>query len=129
MTASQSEDQQTYESKRPNRGAGHRVSFRVDKFLGPSPIGTLEHFLLERYLLFVQRQHQIYVGTVHHQPYQAHTAIIDAIHDDLIAAAGLPANASPPPLAHFCPGVDVEVFGIQRLSQGGSMDNNLTNPP
>ena len=112
MSTSQSGDQFTYQSRRRGNSAQLHVTFCVDQHLGPSAADTLEHFLLERYLLFVKRRGQIYVGQVHHSPYDAHSAIIEQCQGDLITAAGLPAAERPPDLAHYCPGVDVEVFGI-----------------
>jgi uncharacterized protein YqjF (DUF2071 family) len=120
MAASQSGGVHRYSSERSGSGASHDVAFRVDQFLGPSQPGSLEHFLLERYLLFVNHREQIYVGTVHHSPYQAHTAIIEEITDNLILAAGLPRMDTFPQLAHYCEGVDVEVFAIQQHTLQGS---------
>ena len=116
MTATENHGQRVYESRRRRAVARHRVSFRVEQELGPSLPETLEHFLLERYLLFVQRSGQLHVGQVHHSPYHASTAVVDEVHDELVAAAGLPAVTRPPDLAHYCPGVDVEVFAVKSAS-------------
>ena len=75
--------------------------------------GTLEHFLLERYLLYVEQKNRIDVGQVHHRSYPAFTAVVDEIDDQLMPAAGLPQMNRPPDLMHYSPGVDVEVFGIR----------------
>jgi uncharacterized protein YqjF (DUF2071 family) len=112
MSASCVDHQHRYQSCRSS-GVKHHVTFRVGQELGPSRAGTLEHFLLERYLLFVARRNQIHVGQVHHQPYHAYLADVQTLQDDLVEAAGFPAVTGPPELAHYCPGVDVEVFGIQ----------------
>lgn len=112
MSSEQEHELFAYHSERTSAGAGHHVWFRIDKELGPSAPGSLEHFLLERYLLFVQRRGQIYCGQVHHKPYQAHTAIIEKLDDQLLNAAGLPTVSPEPQLAHYSPGVDVEVFSI-----------------
>ncbi len=114
MNASSTDDQHHYHSCRSS-GVEHNVTFRVGQELGPSPVDTLEHFLLERYLLFVARKNQLHVGQVHHQPYHAYLAEVQQLQDGLVKAAGLPAVTSPPELAHYCPGVDVEVFGIQQV--------------
>ena len=105
MRASQSGDHFLYQSHRDAKQAARlQVSFRIDQHLGPSPAGGLEHFLLERYLLFVQRRHQIHVGQVHHSPYDAHSAIIEQYFDDLVPAAGLPAMSRPPDLCALLSG-------------------------
>ena len=114
MNATDENGLHTYRSQRAGGRAGHQVKFRIDQELGPSTVGTLEHFLLERYLLFLERRNAIYVGQVHHEPYQTHTAHVDSIEDHLIAAAGFPAASGSPDLVHYSPGVDVEVFGIRK---------------
>ncbi|MFK7985197.1 MAG: YqjF family protein [Sandaracinaceae bacterium] len=101
-----------YTSRRKDgSGANLDVRYRVGDPLGPSLPGSLEHFLLERYLLFSERGEQLLEGQVHHVPYPAHHAEVLALDEGLIAAAGLPAPARAPDLAHYAPGVDVEVFG------------------
>lgn len=115
MQSSQIDDQFTYTSSRTgSQPRRHQTSFRIGQELGPVCLGTLEHFLLERYLLFTRKRGHIYVGQVHHQPYPLWTAIIDDVQDQLVAAAGLPPVTDLPDIAHFSPGVDVEVFAIKR---------------
>lgn len=86
--------------------------YTVGEYLGPSQPGTLEHFLLERYHLYALQDGRLRRGTVHHTPYPAHRATVLEVHDELMAAAGLPAPTGAP-LAHFAPGVDVEVFALR----------------
>lgn len=103
----------TYRSAR--RGAGGprlEVRYEPGERLGPSAPGTLEHFLLERYLLYVERSGRLWRGQVHHAPYPAQRARVLALADELVAAAGLPRPEGLPPLAHFAEGVDVEVFPL-----------------
>ena len=57
---------------------------------------------------------EIYVGQVHHEPYHAYDAVVDEMADRLLAAADLPPANRPPDLAHYSPGVDVEVFNVER---------------
>jgi hypothetical protein len=74
--------------------------------------GTLEHFLVERYLLYAQRHDGgLRRGQVHHPPYPLQDAELSDWDESLLAAAGIarPAGA---PLVHFAAGVDVEVFGL-----------------
>lgn len=103
-----------YTTRRTAGGASHQVDYRVGEALGPSLPGTLEHFLLERYLLFTERRGTALRGQVHHAPYPAHRAQVLSVKDELVAAAGLPAVAGPPKFAHYSPGVDVEVFALER---------------
>ncbi len=94
-------------------GAGLDLTYRVTTERGPSKPGTLEFFLFERYLLFSQHRGRIMRGQVHHAPYPVWDAEVLGCTESLFAAAGLPPVAGPPPLAHFSPGVDVEIFPLK----------------
>ena len=75
--------------------------------------GTLEHFLIERYLLYSQSHSgQLLRGQVHHAPYPLRTARLIDCHDSLLAAAGMPPQCEPCH-AIFSPGVQVEVFPLE----------------
>lgn len=100
----------TYGSKRAKGGAGVQVEYELGEPLGPSAPGTLEHFLLERYLLFAWRGGKVHRGHVHHPPYPAQRATLKALDEGLLAAAGLTRPATPASV-HYAEGVDVEVFG------------------
>ena len=113
MKSEESHEQQVYESRRINGSGTHRVAYRIEKELGLSRPGTLEHFLMERYLLFVERRGQPLVGQVHHSPYRTFSAHVDQIEDELLDCAGVAGISRLPDLAHYSPGVDVEVFGIR----------------
>ncbi|MEL6345313.1 MAG: DUF2071 domain-containing protein [Myxococcota bacterium] len=89
--------------------------YTVGAPLGALPPASLEFFLMERYLLFSQRNGALYRGQVYHTPYPAHAATLHELDEGLIAAAGLPAPVGPPPLVHYAPGVDVDVFSLTRI--------------
>ncbi len=111
-SAQQTDDVTEYKTRRPGSGVSHTVRYRIGGKLGPSQPGTLEHFFLERYLLFVERRGMIYSGQVHHLPYPAFEAAVLDVRDQLVEAAGLLALTTPPAFAHFSPGVDVDVFPL-----------------
>lgn len=102
----------TYASHRGGGAAALDVTFRPEAKLGESVPDTLEHFLLERYLLFVKKKGRIHVGQVHHAPYEGWTATVDDLSQTLVDASGLHIGARTPDLVHYSPGVDVEVFAI-----------------
>jgi uncharacterized protein YqjF (DUF2071 family) len=104
-----------YQSRRCGSGARHTVRYRLGPLLGTTQPDTLEHFFLERYLLFVERRSQLFVGQVHHVPYPAQQVEVLEVQDELAAAAGLMPVTGPPAFAHFASGVDVEVFGLQPI--------------
>jgi uncharacterized protein YqjF (DUF2071 family) len=81
---------------------------------GLARLGTLEHFLAERYLLYASRRDRLYRGQVHHAPYPLQPAEISALGETTLAAAGLP-HPDDPPLAHYARVVRVEVFPLQRV--------------
>jgi uncharacterized protein YqjF (DUF2071 family) len=74
--------------------------------------GTLEHFLLERYVLYAADGPRLFQARVHHQPYPVQAAAVDGLEEDLLAAAGIRRPASSP-LAHYASEVDVEVFPLR----------------
>jgi uncharacterized protein YqjF (DUF2071 family) len=82
----------------------------------PAQPGTLEHFLVERYLLYALSHDELYQGQVHHQPYPLQSATVTVIEENLVMAAGLPRPAGFA-LDHFASGVDVKVYALQRLAR------------
>jgi uncharacterized protein YqjF (DUF2071 family) len=111
MTLREHEGAVRYETARRNTNVRSSFEYRVGKELGASTPGTLEHFLLERYLLFTVRDGVVSKGHVHHVPYPAFEAELLSIDDGLVRAAGLPSPEGRPASVHYSPGVEVEVFG------------------
>lgn len=102
-----------YRSRRLVGGTARSYArFAPGEFLGPSAPGSLEHFLIERYYLHVERGGRLMRGQVHHTAYPVQRATLLGLNDELIAAAGLPQPVGPPPLVHYVRGVDVEIFGL-----------------
>jgi len=113
MSLEEADGEVTYETERRlGPPARSRFRYRVGEALGASRPGTFEHFLVERYILFVERRGAIHRGQVHHTPYPVHRAELLEARDELASAAGI-ATSGPP--AHVCwsPGVDVEVFALR----------------
>ncbi|HVV81584.1 MAG TPA: DUF2071 domain-containing protein [Kofleriaceae bacterium] len=105
----------TYASRRRKpAGAGGaaalELAYDVGDPLGPSEVGTLQHFLVERYHLFVEKKGRLRRGQVHHAPYPVRSATIASRSEGLLAAAGLPGGAKLETV-HYSDGVEVEVFG------------------
>jgi uncharacterized protein len=73
---------------------------------------TLEHFLIERYLLFSISSKRLFSGRVAHSPYQFQRALSPQVDQTLTHAAGFPLETAPQ-LAHYSPGVKVDVFGLE----------------
>jgi uncharacterized protein YqjF (DUF2071 family) len=105
----------TYASRRSWPGptpAELELRYRVGGPLGTAAPGTLEHFLVERYLLFVVRSSGVRVGQVHHRPYPLASAEVIALRESMIAAAGLPSTTGAPHVL-YSPGVDVDVYRLR----------------
>ena len=83
--------------------------------VAPAEPGTLDHFLIERYFLYCTSRGRIYRGQVHHDPYPVQTADISGLEETLLASSGLTRSAEVP-LAHYAPGVDVEIFSLRRVA-------------
>src|SRR6266511_34255 len=81
----------------------------------PAPVDTLEHFLVERYLLYAFAGGTLFAGRVHHGPYPLQAANVDGLDESLFAACGVARPASAP-LAHYARGVEVDVFPLQRAT-------------
>jgi uncharacterized protein YqjF (DUF2071 family) len=77
--------------------------------------GTLEHFLMERYILYTQdADHELYRARVHHQPYPIQRAEVPLLDETLIWAAGLkrPEGVG---LRHYASEVNVKVYPLQKV--------------
>ena len=98
------------------RPAGCDIRGRPTGTPGPATVGSLEHFLLERYLLYCTSRGRLHRGQVHHRPYPAQTAELLSLEENLLAAAGLD-GVSGPALAHFAGGVDVEIFKVYQVAE------------
>ena len=76
-------------------------------------VGTLEHFLVERYILYSMDDHQLYRARVHHQPYPIQRADVPKLDETLIWAAGIKRSESPP-LRHYAREVNVKVYPLEK---------------
>lgn len=82
---------------------------------GQAVPGTLEHFLVERYVLYAQgRRGKLYRGRVHHRPYPLREARLLEMEETLLQAAGIRPRGD---VEHvlFSDGVQVEIFGLKEV--------------
>jgi uncharacterized protein YqjF (DUF2071 family) len=75
---------------------------------------TLDHFLVERYLLYAVSRGRLRRARVAHVPYPLRRAAFDSLDETLSAAAGLPGPAGDL-LAHYSPGVSVDILAPERV--------------
>ena len=84
--------------------------------LAMSTPGSLEFFLTERYCLYTASRRDIYRCRIHHQPWKLGAATVESFETDLFAANELPTPAGSP-LLHATEPVDVEVWGLERITK------------
>jgi uncharacterized protein YqjF (DUF2071 family) len=121
ISGSQSEPSIAYSSRRlPGRHAS--VAAELSGSYGPSgPAGearpgTLEFFLIERYLLYSWNGRRLSTARVFHAPYPVQPARAE-VAQTVTASAGLSISPSPP-LVHYAREVDVRIYPPQRLARG-----------
>lgn len=86
----------------------------VEGPVAPASPGTIEHFLVERYVLYTaDDDHQLYRARVHHQPYPLQRAEVLELEETLIWAAGL-RRAGSVPLRHYAREVNVSVDPLEK---------------
>jgi uncharacterized protein YqjF (DUF2071 family) len=95
--------------------ANGRIVYRpADGVIAHASPGTLEHFLLERYVLYAaDDHHNLYRARVQHQPYPIQRAEVIEFEETLIWAAGI-RRGEEAPLRHYASEVNVKVFGLER---------------
>lgn len=112
MGASREGDSVTYRSARTGPDA---LTLSLDYRIGPEmecpAPGTLEHWLVERYLLYADAPSGLRRGRVFHPPYPLRQAEIVKLESTLVEASGFAFDQ----WRHVCfsPGVDVEVFSLE----------------
>ncbi|HEX3246545.1 MAG TPA: DUF2071 domain-containing protein [Chloroflexota bacterium] len=115
MRFSQRDGIMEYQARRlAGRRPRLRVQFEPGEPLGTAPLGSLDHFLIERYLAHAKRSNGLLTVPLHHRPYALQRARILVHKNELIAADGLPALAEPAPFTHCAAGLDVEIFSPRR---------------
>ncbi len=98
--------------RRQGPGApGLEVRYRVGASRGTAEAGSLEEFLIERYLLHVVRWGAVRTVRVRHMPYPLRDVEVESVSEDLLAAGGVE-RPDARPLAHFSEGVDVDVLRV-----------------
>jgi uncharacterized protein YqjF (DUF2071 family) len=77
--------------------------------------GTIEHFLIERYILYTNLDdHRLRRARIHHQPYPIQRADVLELEETMVWAAGI-RRPETPPLRHYAREVNVKVYPIETL--------------
>lgn len=78
-------------------------------------IGTLEHWLTERYCLYSSIREQVFRTDVHHKPWPLRHARVAADCSALLTAACISTIEASPSLCHCSSGVDVVSFPTEKV--------------
>jgi uncharacterized protein YqjF (DUF2071 family) len=116
MNVREERDVRTYDSVRCMGGVESHVSATIGQPLQPLKPGSLEFFLVERYMLYAARGGRLLKGMVHHPAYPLREVLHFEARENLVQAGGI----SPRPFEHaiYSPGVDVDIFAIGRATAG-----------
>lgn len=92
------------------------VSWERGAPLGPAKVGTFEHFLVERYILYAAAPRgRLFRAQVHHPPYGLHGARVTQLRESLVHAAGIEGRGEPIVSELWSEGVDVDIFPLERV--------------
>ena len=96
--------------------ANCRVQYQpMEGIVAPAHPGTIEHFLIERYILYAtDSDNRLYRARVHHQPYPMQRAEIFELDETLIWSAGIKRSEAIP-LRHYAREVNVKVYPLRTV--------------
>jgi uncharacterized protein YqjF (DUF2071 family) len=106
-----------YASQRrwPQPSSAHcEIEAIVTSEAAPALPDTLEHFLVERYLLYSYSRGQLFAGRVRHKPYPLQSSQVLSLQESIISAAGFTCPDMAP-LAHYARRVQVDIYGLQKI--------------
>ena len=109
-------DETHYRSRRKNSTLPE-ATFRYPSTVSPEPaiLGSLEWFLVERYLLFsASKKGTLHIGRVHHSPYLIEPATGTECSTTPFALNGFPEPTCPPESILLANPVDVTIFPLRK---------------
>jgi uncharacterized protein len=114
MTVDRDGDSIKYHSVRRSDGAGLDIEARLEGAPAATLPGTLEFFLVERYVLYCTNGSAWFAGDVHHSPYTVRRARTVSCAESLVPASGIARS----PFCHvlFSEGVDVKIGSLKRVT-------------
>lgn len=112
--------QVAYSSRRrwPHVPAGIEAVIRREAAIPASVTTDQDRFLTDRHCLYTVVAGRLRRAWAAHAPWPLHGAEVVHLHEDLVAAAGLPSPAGPP-ISHYSPGVSVRIGRLDRVTGGG----------
>lgn len=106
--------------RRPHRSRPHTtIDVAVGRALQTHEVTELDHFLSARWALVTTRFGRLQYGAVDHPRWPLHEVDSWEVHQDVLAAAGLPDPVGEP-LVRYSPGVPVELAWFEGIGSGSS---------
>lgn len=117
MSSVKSGNRIQYRSRRKSPGAPSAdFDYETPTATQAAVPGTLEWFLVERYLLFSSNPSgDLFCGRVHHTPYQIAPGVCTRWSTDPLRLDGFPEPPEAPPSMLVAAPVDVKIFPLRRL--------------
>jgi uncharacterized protein YqjF (DUF2071 family) len=109
----------SYSSHRRGTDAGLKTFFKYRPTSDASTAapGTLEFFLVERYILFAYSgRGKLYSGRVWHRPYQLAEVEVSDLNESVLRLDGFSKPAAAPDHKIMSPGVEVDIFGLREVT-------------
>ena len=119
VMSSKTSDGTIYYKSRRKKSDQPESSFTYPLAKSPAPAipGTLEHFLVERYLLFSSgRNGELYTGQVNHSPYLIEPMPAATFTSELFPLNNFEAPQNPPDSLLTAAPVDVTIFPLKKIS-------------
>lgn len=98
--------------------ANAHIQYRaVEGVAAPAAVGSIEHFLIERYILYaVDEQRELWRARVNHQAYPVQRAEVLRLDETLVWAAGI-RRPEAVGLRHYAREVNVKVYPVERATR------------
>jgi hypothetical protein len=116
----------TFRSRRADEKADFGCTYQPTEDVKPAAAGTLEFFLVERYLLYSWDGANLRSARVWHQPYPLQSGRVHHLSQDLLSAAGISIPAGQAPLVHVAREVDVRIYRPKLVRARRSVRANAT---
>lgn len=109
-----SRDEIKFKCKRRASALSFSAEAHVGAPLAAATPDSLEFFLCERYQFYAEIRGRLHRARVHHEPYPLYEVSRSLVDATLLSAAGLPTNGERT-RDLFSPGVDVDVYALERV--------------
>src|SRR5436190_4589789 len=105
------------DDEKGQKPANGRIRYTpMDGIVAAAGPGTIENFLIERYILYASDgDHHVHRARVHHQPYPVQRADLLECEETLVWAAGI-RRPQDSPLKHYARELNVKVYPLERVT-------------